>query len=53
MDAAITQIKDNPYLEALTDFSGVMILVGINYNKETKAHPCKIEKIDYQAKPAD
>lgn len=45
MDTAITQIKANRYPEVLTDFSGEILLVGINYDKGSKKHTCKIEKV--------
>lgn len=44
-NTAIKQIKDNKYPEVLSAFSGEIILVGINYDKDTKVHTCKIEKI--------
>ena len=43
-DEAIQQIKDNDYLHKVSEYSGEMLLVGINYN-EQKGHTCKIEKI--------
>ena len=44
-EGAIKQIKENHYPELLSDYVGEMMLVGINYNEETKEHSCKIEKI--------
>ena len=44
-EGAISQIKDRNYTDKLTAFSGEMLLVGINYDKERKKHECKIEKI--------
>jgi len=41
---AIDQIKQKHYIDALKDYTGNLLLVGINYNKETKEHQCKIEK---------
>ena len=41
---AIEQIKNKEYVEALKDYHGNLLLVGINYDKETKQHECKIEK---------
>ena len=41
---AINQIKERNYPELLKDFSDEMLLVGINYDKETKKHTCIIEK---------
>lgn len=44
-DTAITQIHNNHYGDALEVFIGDVVLVGINYDKKTKRHDCKIEKI--------
>lgn len=44
-DTAIAQIKRQEYAGALSAFAGEVLLVGINYNKKTKAHECRIEKI--------
>ena len=41
---AVEQIKNKEYVEALKDYHGNLLLVGINYDKETKQHECKIEK---------
>lgn len=45
--AAIRQIKDRNYVQVLKGYTGDVLLVGINYNKnsETKPHRCVIEKI--------
>jgi len=40
---AISQIKDKNYISALNDYHGNLMLVGINYDKETKSHECVIE----------
>ena len=42
---AISQIKDKNYIDVLKDYTGDIILVGINYNKDKKkeGHSCKIE----------
>lgn len=40
---AIKQIKDKNYTTALKEYSGKIILAGINYNKKTKKHECFIE----------
>lgn len=44
--SALQQIKDRQYTQALEGYSGELLLVGINYNKEEKAkpHSCVIEK---------
>ena len=43
-DEAIQQIKDNDYLHKVSEYSGEMLLVGINYDNQ-KGHTCTIEKI--------
>jgi len=42
-DTAIDQIKRKNYPAKVTEYTGRILLVGINYNKETKQHSCKIE----------
>lgn len=42
-DAAIAQIRERRYAGVLCDFVGQVVLVGINYDKQTKRHECKIE----------
>ena len=42
---ALDQIKKRQYADCLKDYSGEILLVGINYNKDTKKHDCVIEKI--------
>ena len=42
---AIEQIKKKQYADSLKDYSGEILIVGINYNKNTKKHECLIEKI--------
>ena len=41
---AITQIKEKNYLQLFKDYKGEVLLVGINYSKDTKTHQCIIEK---------
>ncbi len=43
-DAAINQIKRKNYPAKVAEYTGEILLVGINYDKETKSHFCKIEK---------
>ena len=43
-DAAIDQIKRKKYPAKVAEYTGNLLLVGINYDKETKTHECKIEK---------
>lgn len=45
VDTAITQIKEKGYVELLNSYKDRILLVGISYNKRTKKHTCKIEKI--------
>ena len=41
---ALKQIKDKKYPESILKYSGKILLVGISYDKKTKAHECKIEE---------
>lgn len=43
-EGAIAQIKEKRYVESLKEYHGNLLLVGINYNKDTKKHTCVIEK---------
>lgn len=43
---AITQIKKNQYPYALKQYTGEILLIGINYDKKTKTHQCVIERIE-------
>lgn len=42
-DSAISQIKDKKHPISLEKYKEDLIMVGINYDKETKKHTCKIE----------
>ena len=42
-DTAIDQIKRKEYPAKLAEYTGDILLVGINYDKETKQHTCKID----------
>lgn len=46
--AAIQQIKDRQYVKALEGYVGEILLVGINYDRESKGkpHSCVIEKVE-------
>ena len=46
--AAIQQIKDKKYADVLKGYSGEVVLVGINYDKDRKeqGHTCKIERVE-------
>lgn len=45
-ESAVAQIKDRRYPEALREYQGNILLVGISYNKEDKKHECTIEEWD-------
>jgi hypothetical protein len=44
-ESALAQIKERRYVEALSGYEGKVLLVGVNYDKETKAHTCVIEEL--------
>ena len=44
-DTAISQIKRKNYPAKLAEYTGDILLVGINYDKESKQHTCKIESL--------
>lgn len=44
-DTVIKQIKNKKYMSGLEEFKGNILLVGINYDKKTKKHECRIEKV--------
>lgn len=46
VDAAIQQIRDRHYTQSLEGYTGEILLVGINYDRENKnkPHSCVIEK---------
>lgn len=48
VDTAIQQIKDRQYTQVLENYTGEILIVGINYDKknENKPHSCVIEKIE-------
>ena len=43
-DTAIKQIKDKRYTGALSDYPFKILLVGINYDPNSKKHSCEIEE---------
>ena len=45
-DTAIDQILRKQYPARLEEYAGNMILVGIAYDKESKAHTCRIERFE-------
>lgn len=40
---AIEQIKNKQYVQSLSEYHGNILLVGINYDKDSKKHECVIE----------
>ena len=43
-ETAIDQIKHKNYPAKLEQYAGNILLVGINYDRQTKQHTCKIER---------
>ena len=41
---ALQQIKNNNYPQSVEQYTGEILLVGINYDKKSKRHQCLIEK---------
>lgn len=48
IEGAIAQIKEKGYCDAIQNFGGDVLLVGINYDKKAKKHSCIIEKFQYK-----
>ncbi|MBQ3665218.1 MAG: AAA family ATPase [Lachnospiraceae bacterium] len=44
-EGAIRQIKEKDYPSLISEYTGDLLLVGINYDEDTKKHSCKIEKV--------
>ena len=44
-DTAIDQSKRKEYPAKIAEYTGDLLLVGINYDRETKQHACKIERM--------
>ncbi len=51
-DTAIDQIKRKEYPSKIAEYTGDILLVGINYDKETKRHECVIEKCQIAENPS-
>ena len=49
VNTALSQIKDKQYTDVLKQTARECLLVGINYDVETKKHTCKIEKMKLDA----
>ena len=45
-EEAIQQIKEKKYPESIKQYTGDILLVGINYDKKTKEHQCLIERYE-------
>jgi len=43
-DSAIDQIHRRQYPAKVQEYAGRLLLVGVNYDRETKIHSCRIEK---------
>lgn len=43
--AAIAQIKEKNYCAKVSEYTGDILLVGINYDSKTKTHTCEIERV--------
>ena len=43
-DTALDQIREKRYFAGLDKYEGNMLLVGVSYDKDTKAHECRIER---------
>jgi RecB family endonuclease NucS len=43
-ESALKQIKERKYFDSLSQYKGNLLLVGINYDEETKTHTCEIEE---------
>lgn len=44
VEGAVAHIKERRYVDALKDYSGEILLVGINHDRKKKVHECSIEK---------
>jgi hypothetical protein len=47
--AAINQIKEKNYPQKISEYTGDIILVSVNYDKKTKQHQCQIERWQKEA----
>lgn len=43
-ETALQQIKDKKYVQAVSDYTGKILLVAIAYDKKNKEHDCIIEE---------
>lgn len=44
-ESAIMQIKEKKYPDSIKDYTDNILLVGVSYDKTTKKHECRIEKL--------
>jgi len=49
VETALQQIKNKRYPESILNYTGDILLVGINYDKTSKEHQCVIEKYRKEA----
>ena len=42
---ALKQIKEKNYCQALNNYAGNLLFVGISYDEKTKEHSCRIEQM--------
>lgn len=40
----LQQIKEKKYVQAVSNYTGNIMLVGLSYDKKSKKHECIIEK---------
>ena len=43
-DTALKQIEEKNYPAGLSEYKNNMLLVGIDYDRDTRKHECRIEK---------
>ncbi|MCR5453607.1 MAG: ATP-binding protein [Bacteroidales bacterium] len=43
-ESALNQIKERKYFDSLAHYKGRLLLIGINYDEDTKTHTCEIEE---------
>lgn len=44
-ESALQQIKEKNYCQALNNYAGNLLFVGISYDEKTKEHSCRIEQM--------
>ncbi|MBP5455948.1 MAG: AAA family ATPase [Paludibacteraceae bacterium] len=45
-ESALQQIKEKNYCQALNNYKGDLLFVGISYDEKTKEHKCRMERIN-------